>query len=128
MAQPLLDFQITPTLETILMNYDVDYIVPFHVQLLSGGVISAHELVVNANAKVKFSPFCVSFYNLEGATRIIYFNTQTPKILIAGSVTTATSFLYSNAYSIIFDKLGFSGALANAGTTLTFNGLRIVLN
>jgi|WetSurMetagenome_2_1015567.scaffolds.fasta_scaffold108486_3 hypothetical protein len=125
---PLMDFQICPWYSTIMQTYDANEIVPFHVQLISGAVVLAHELFTNANAKVKFVPLCLSFYNLEGATRIIYMQTLAGKILYSGSVTTATSILYQNQYIIAFDKLALNGALVNAGSTLTFNGLRITLN
>jgi hypothetical protein len=126
--EPILDFQITPTLEAILLDNDTKYIVPFHVQLISGATILAHELCTNANAKIKFVPFCLTFHNVEGATRIIYLYTLAPKILYASSVLTATSFIFNNLYQILFDKIGFSGAMINAASTMTFNGLRITLN
>lgn len=126
MADLLFSPSTQPILNCILENFNARRIDSIYKQLISGGVILNDELVTNANPLIVYLNLITNFYNLEGANRILSYRDATPNVVYAmPSLGTTLSTAYGGF--VIFSTIAFSGAMVNAGTTLTFNGYRINL-
>ena len=114
--QPIIDAYID-----IFKPVRIDNIYNYYVGL----AYNASEICNNADDNIMFIPLHISFYNNEGANRSFTFrNTDGFVIIVTINIPTVNG--VSMAQYVLFNNIIASGALVNAGTTLTFNGYRIL--
>jgi hypothetical protein len=119
-----------PAIDIILSTLDIKRLDVINKQLIGSVAINADELITNANVKILFLNQEFIFFNNEGANRTIsFFNSAGGEIIRSSPATaTGTNAIYPYYNPIVFLKHSYSVALANAATTLTFIGYRLILN
>lgn len=119
-----------PELDSILTNLNVKRIDPVVKRLISGATIQADEIYTNVNPLIGFISLGTSFFNNEGANRIL--NLQLSgglTVFVSGNVTTGSHYLTIATYNtpLYFNNISFSVAPVNATTLFTFLGYKVTL-
>jgi len=115
-----------PVLNCILSNLDIDKIEPLRKSLNTAAIINADELLTNVNNKIFYLSLSISFYNSEGANRILGYYTTAGNIVYVHATLATVQSLVTNA-NFLYNKIAFNLALANVATTLNFIGYKIYL-
>jgi hypothetical protein len=125
MADLIFSPTLQPILDAILTNMSVVRLDVIRKQLIGAANINADELLTNVNPLIFYLNLYNVFYNSEGANRIMGYYTSAGNIIyLSPTLASAISMNFSNY--IVFNNIAYNLALANAGTTLSFVGYRIV--
>lgn len=116
-----------PNLDCIIEILNPRRIDSITKMLITGGNILNDEIVTNVNPLILYLNLGMTFFNNEGANRILNFRDAAANIVYAlPTVATAVSSTFQ-VTNVVFSYLTFSGVMVNAATTLFFNGYRINL-